>query len=237
MRVILFDVDGTLIRGAGTGRKALEHAFAATFGVEDVARATRVVRFSGVLDPAIHADMASCLGIPAALLAARREALVDTYLARLRREVQRDATGHVLPGVQDLLDRLRGRSDILLGLVTGNLEAGARIKLEAHGLNPYFASGGFGQDAPTRAEVTRVAVERVLRAAEAAREAEQVTVIGDSELDVEAGRSNGFRTVAVATGWTSAADLAAAGPDHLLENLDADGGILEILGAAERQPQ
>ena len=121
--------------------------------------------------------------------------------------------------------------------MTGNIEAGARIKLEAHGLNPYFAAGGFGDDGPTRAAVAKVAVERVAGDLETPILPRQVMVIGDSELDVECGRRNGFRTLAVVTGWTSRQVLAAAGPDHLVEDLSRTEEILGILAAAREQPQ
>ena len=227
MQVILFDVDGTLIRGDGAGRRALEKAFAATFNLEGVAAATCGIRFSGVLDPVIHAGMADALGVAPDLMAARQEDFLRNYLDHLGRECRQDRTSRVLPGVVALLDRLQAGTR--LGLVTGNIEAGARIKLERHGLNPYFTAGGFGDDGPTRAAVARVAVERVARGLEKRIQPGQVMVIGDSELDVECGRSNGFRTLAVATGWTSPEILAAAGPDHLVEDLGCTEEILKLL--------
>jgi phosphoglycolate phosphatase-like HAD superfamily hydrolase len=229
MQVILFDVDGTLIRGDGAGRRALEKAFVATFNLERVAEATRGIRFSGVLDPVIHAGMADALGVAPDLMADRQEDFRRNYLDHLGRECRQDRTSRVLPGVVALLDRLQAGAGARLGLVTGNIEAGARIKLERHGLNPYFIAGGFGDDGPTRAAVARVALERVARGLDKRIPPGQVMVIGDSELDVECGRSNGFRTLAVATGWTSPEILAVSGPDHLVEDLGCTEEILKLL--------
>ena len=237
MQVILFDVDGTLIRGDGTGRRSLELAFSETFDLCDVGPVTRHVRFSGVLDPVIHSEMAAALGLAPALLAERHEAFMASYLANLAPACRRDTTGHVLPGVLDLLDCLQTLPGVHLGLVTGNVEAGARIKLEEFGLNPYFPTGGFGDDGPTRATVAHKAATRVAASLPDAVPAEQVVVIGDSELDVECGRSNGFRTLAVATGWTSREELAAARPDHLVDDLSHTEKILSLLIPAEEQPQ
>jgi phosphoglycolate phosphatase len=237
MQVILFDVDGTLIRGDGSGRRSLEQAFTETFDLENVGPATQHVRFSGVLDPVIQAEMAAALGVAPALLAERHEAFMASYLTHLVPECRRDRTARVLPGVRALLRDLQRDPDVHLGLVTGNVEAGARIKLEVHGLNPYFTAGGFGDDGPTRSAVARVAVSRVAVDLPAAISPQQVMVIGDSELDVECGRSNGFRTLAVATGWTSREALDAARPDHLVEDLGCTEEILAIFSSAGEQHQ
>jgi phosphoglycolate phosphatase len=237
MRVILFDVDGTLIHGEGSGRKALELAFAATFGVVQVREATRKVRFSGVLDPVIHSGMAAALAIDPELLAERREALVSSYLEYLAPACRQDGSSRVLPGVLDLLSGLQGNQATHLGLITGNIEAGARLKLEVHGLNRFFTTGGFGDDATTRSAVARVALQRATVHLPEPVPPPQVVVIGDSELDVECGKRNGYTTLAVGTGWTQPEVLAATGPDLLVEDLGNTAKILEFIASAGEQPQ
>ena len=146
-------------------------------------------------------------------------------------EVERSATYRVLPGVPELLTLLAARGDCLLGLGTGNIETGARIKLARADLNRFFAFGGFGSDAEDRTEVLRRGVARgeAWRAGRAADGPAQVVVIGDTHLDVESGRALGARTVAVATGGESTAALAEAGPDLLLADLTDPQAFLRIL--------
>ncbi|MCZ6747480.1 MAG: haloacid dehalogenase-like hydrolase [Acidobacteria bacterium] len=229
MRLALFDVDGTLIDADGSGRRALEKAFAETFDLGETPELAGRVRFSGELDPVIHREIARLLDISSKELEAGRKRLLASYLAHLESACGRPGKSRVLPGVQRLLERLDGTRDLQLGLITGNLEAGARIKMAPHHLNHFFPSGGFGEDGPDRAAVARVAVERVAAGPAGPVEAALVTIIGDSERDVECGRSNSYRTLAVASGWTSWQDLAASEPDHLVADLVDTDRLLEIL--------
>ncbi len=186
------------------------------------------VRFDGALDMAIHADMARHLGIEPALLEARRERLQATYLSHLQRTCAAQGGGRVLPGVPALLETLHGREDVAMGLITGNIRAGARAKLEPHGLNRFFTEGGFGDDASSRAEVARIALARVA-AGRPLPDSDRVVVVGDSERDVQCGRANRYRTVAVATGWTGTAALRAENPDAMVEDLSDTHRMLGIL--------
>jgi len=229
MRLALFDVDGTLIDADSNGRRALAKAFADTFALAEPPDLAGRVRFSGALDPVIHAEIAHLLGISPACLESRRERLVASYLAHLESACAGSGRGRVLAGVRRLLARLDSQENLRLGLVTGNLEAGARIKMAPHGLNHFFPAGGFGEDGPDRAAVARVAVERVGGGLSGPLSPAQVTIIGDSERDVRCGKVNGYRTLAVASGWTSWPDLAAAEPDHLVADLTATDALVETL--------
>lgn len=229
MRLALFDVDGTLIDADGSGRHALALAFAETFDLGETPVLAGRVRFSGELDPVIHRRIARLLGISDQRLAHARERLLASYLTHLQAAVGIPGKSRVLPGVLPLLARLAETPDLRLGLVTGNLEAGARIKLALHDLNHFFPSGGFGEDGPDRAAVARVAVSRVAAGSTVPVKPDLVTIIGDSERDVECGRRNGYRTLAVVSGWTSREELAAEKPDHLVENLVATDELLGIL--------
>ena len=229
MGLILFDIDGTLIDGRGVGRRALERAFADVFDLPGIPDVSGRVLFNGALDPDIHRDMAALLGLAPGMLAERRERLHESYLQHLRATAREGPGARVLPGVRELLEQLDARDDVVLGLLTGNVEAGARLKLEPHGLNRYFSAGGFGEDGPTRADVARAAVRRLAPRWGGAPEPGQVMVVGDSVRDVECGRANGYRTLAVQTGWTSREELSAAGPDHLLPDLAGTEPLIRLL--------
>jgi len=227
--LVLFDVDGTLVDTAGAGRRALHVAFEAVHGLADVAARTEAVAFSGKTDPAIVAEMCAAL----AVVPGETEAFARAYLDALSAEMARpDRRRRVLPGVEALLETLSLRPHVHLGLVTGNVEAGARAKLAPFGLNPYFPTGGFGSDHPDRREVARRAAARVALHAGVPVESSRVVVVGDTELDVDCARFNGFRAVAVLTGWATEAELRAAGPDVLLSDLGDLADALEALGLA-----
>ena len=137
---------------------------------------------------------------------------------------------HVLPGVARLLEHLASLSGIHLGLLTGNLERSARIKLEPFGLNRFFRHGGFGSDHHDREQIARIARSRVETASGVRFAPSRITVIGDTERDVLCARHNGFRAVALGTGWTDKERLEAARPDAYLPDLSDLDAALGALG-------
>jgi phosphoglycolate phosphatase-like HAD superfamily hydrolase len=141
-----------------------------------------------------------------------------------------DPRRRALPGIPELLERLAARDDLVLGLLTGNFEAGARLKLEPFGLNRFFPDGGFSSDSADRREIARIARDRAARRSGIAFAAHEVTVVGDTEHDVDCARANGFRAVAIESGWVAREELERAGPDALLDSfLDVDA-VLDALG-------
>ena len=138
------------------------------------------------------------------------ESILEAYLSFLREEVWLSTAYRVLPGILEILQEMATRPDVMLGLATGNMEVGARIKLERGGLNPYFSFGGFGSDSESRAALVRKGAEAAARKCGSAIQAGDVFVIGDTPRDIEAGKDAGFRTVGVGTGSYS--------PDQLLES-------------------
>jgi phosphoglycolate phosphatase-like HAD superfamily hydrolase len=225
---VLFDIDGTLVDTAGAGRRALERAFAQVHGVPEVTARTEGVAFGGKTDPAIVAEMAAALALPSTVLG---DGFERAYLAALAEEMARpDPRRKVYPGVRALLAHLAGEEDVHLGLLTGNVEEGARAKLEPFGLNRFFPTGGFGSDHGDRREVARRAVARLVLRAGVEVPADRVVVVGDTELDVDCARANGFRAVAVLTGWSTRETLAAAGPHALLPDLSDLEEALRALG-------
>jgi phosphoglycolate phosphatase-like HAD superfamily hydrolase len=164
--------------------------------------------------------VARALGIDGPLYLRQRARLEEAYLAALADEMSApDDSRRILPGVEPLLDLLRERPEVTLGLLTGNIERGARTKLEAFGLNRYFAGGGFGSDHEDRREIARLARVELSRRAGVGFADRSVVVVGDTALDVDCARANGFTSVAVASGWGSRESLELADPDSLLPDL------------------
>ncbi len=214
MKVLLFDVDGTLIRAGGAGRKALNRAGEALYGVKDccselsLAGRTDLYNFG-----AAHRFATGEKPTVAAMQRLHRE-----YLKQLPgcvRSALRAGSYRVPAGLRILLKRLSRDKRVLLGLGTGNMETGARIKLAPSGFSSYFRFGGYGSDSFHRHVLLRKAVSRARKLARERFSPEDVYVIGDTPLDVAAGKKAGFRTVGVGTGFAGWDDLAASRPDHL----------------------
>lgn len=230
MRLVLFDIDGTLVDTAGAGRRAMVEAFRRRFDLEELDGAG-TVPFAGNTDPSIFRAMAEAAGIEERRYAATAADLRETYLQMLERELARpDERRRLLPGISELLAALARREDVVQGLVTGNLERGARLKLESFALNDYFPGGGFGSDAADRREVARLAAEKLSRIAGRRFAGPEVTVVGDTAQDVDCARANGFRVLAVETGFAQPGELQAARPDILLDDLGDLQRVLEALG-------
>jgi phosphoglycolate phosphatase-like HAD superfamily hydrolase len=187
------------------------------------------VRFHGMTDRAIIRGGLARVGLPSD--EATIDAICATYLAALAEEMPRSEGFRVYPGVTAVLDALRDRDGIAVGLGTGNLREGARIKLERAGLEHHFAFGGYGCDHELRPAIVRIAAERGAARLGVPREACRVVVIGDTPRDVEAAIAIGADTVAVETGGVAASDLRAAGATWAFPDLTADGALAALVGA------
>ena len=219
--LLLFDIDGTLLRSEGLGRRALDRALLERYGWAD---ATEGVSFLGATDPGILSDVFARFGRSPAEARAEQAALFDHYARLLAEEALVSGSRcRVLPGVLPLLEHLVGRGDCVVGLLTGNTREGARIKLEVTGLARFFALGAYGEDADTREALLPVARSRARELGWGHDDPRRIVVIGDTPRDVAVARAHGARAVAVATGWSSHEELAACEPDALL----ADLGSLE----------
>ena len=217
-KLFLFDVDGTLVRLDGAGRRALAAAFQEVFRVPDAARAMELIRFDGCTDRAILSEAVRRMGLDADEFARRAAEFESCYLRHLVRMVSALGASGVLPSVVTLLETLEQRG-ACLGLLTGNSEAGARAKLEPSGLNRFFPAGAFGSDHHDRVVLADLAHRRLERHAQRTFAPRDVFVVGDSVRDVRCGRAHGYSTVALTTGWTSHGVLAAERPDYLLDDL------------------
>jgi phosphoglycolate phosphatase-like HAD superfamily hydrolase len=212
MHVCLFDIDGTLLRTAGAGMAALASALLDEFGVADVSE----VQTSGRTDRGIVRDVFERHEIPHS-----QENWLRWRAAYLQRLMAALATrpGEVLPGVVDLLARLAARKDVAIGLLTGNLREGARIKLAHYGLDHFFSFGAYGDEHFDRDDIAREALALVRQRFEGRVGCHDVWVIGDTPLDVQCARAIGARCVGVTTGLYRRDELVAAAPDLLLDSL------------------
>jgi phosphoglycolate phosphatase-like HAD superfamily hydrolase len=213
MPILLFDIDGTLVRTGGAGKAAMEAGLLAEFGLAAV---RDTVDYSGRTDRAIGRDLLSVHNIDPT--PANQVRLQNAYLSRLP-DALRTHGGKVCPGITELLAHLRPRPGVVLGLLTGNVRNGAQHKLGHFGLWDYFACGGFGDDHFDRDDVARTAVAEGRAHLGRDFDAGDVWVIGDTPLDVRCARAVGAKVVAVATGWHPAEELAAHNPDYLFADL------------------
>lgn len=220
--LLLFDLDGTLLKGTA-GRRAFQRAFAALAGLPDAGRG---IAFAGKTDTALFREIIAARGLTGLTPAD----VAPVYLRCLAEEVAADP-GYLFPGVPELLSRLADQAGVYLALGTGNLEEGARIKLAPHGINDYFPTGGFGSDSEVRNELIRFGIARAEAYYRTAFD--RVVVIGDTPLDVACGKANGALTVGVATGPYALADLQQSGADRVLQDFaDQERALAALLSPA-----
>jgi len=225
-RLILFDIDGTLVRG-GPAKVAFESALKETYGTTgDMGR----VSFAGKTDPQIARELLQGVGIDHRTIDEGLPSLWERYLGYLEAHLPRTPM-RVLAGVRELLDALARVEGVALGLVTGNIADGARLKLGSAGLWERFAVGGYGSDHEERNALPEIALERARAHWRAELAAGDAVIVGDTPRDVECGRACGSRTVAVATGTFSADALRASRPDHVLADFSATERVVELLTA------
>lgn len=228
--LLLFDVDGTLIRGSGSGRAAYKAAIEACTGVPV---SVDGIPMGGKTDYLILREILLHNGLDPYEM--RYDHLVEVYVKHLEEAVQRQP-GTVCPGVEALLDRLARDPGIRLALGTGNIERGARIKLAPHGLNGYFETGGFGSDALTRPELIAAGIAKAERRYRT--RFQRVVVIGDTPLDVDCAQANGIPCIGVATGSFGTGALREAGAAAVLDDLgDADRFLAHLNALAGRGRQ
>lgn len=219
VRLLLFDIDGTLVHTAGAGRRALDAAFLELYGWDD---ATGGMWFGGKTDPLIVREAFALRGEVPERADAELERILPVYLVHLERELEVGRAGcRNLPGTAALLAALGARrAECLPALLTGNIEGGARRKLEACGLAwSSFRCGAYGDEAPRRVDLLPVAAARAQACAGRAFDLRQAVVIGDTPADVEVARAHGALAIAVATGASPREVLAAESPDVLLDDL------------------
>jgi phosphoglycolate phosphatase len=227
MRLVLFDIDGTLLHcGRQVGAifcGALRDVFGGHGPLEGFS-------FAGKTDPMIVLELLRDLGLEQSAIRERLPEVRDLYLERLEQGLRRERMT-LLPGVVEILEPLRRCPERAIGLLTGNWRGGAEIKLGRFGLNEYFELGAFGEDAADRRGLVPVAIERATAQYGVTFDPADVLIVGDTELDVDCARHAGVRCVAVATGFTTADRLHAAGADWVFADLREAMAALPELSA------
>jgi phosphoglycolate phosphatase-like HAD superfamily hydrolase len=234
MRIVLFDIDGTLLTTAGSAREAFARALCEAAGRSI---GLNGYSFSGRTDPQIARDILLGNGLEGEALESAIPAAIRLYLRHFGEGLPGMQGARLLPGVRQILAALAARSDARTALLTGNVEAGARLKLGHFGIAGFFdfALSCFGSDDADRYRLPALALERARRAFGGGIAGADLVIVGDSEHDVLCGRSIGARSVAVGTGWTPAERLRSLGPDVFLDDLSDTGraiaGLLDGPGA------
>ncbi len=233
--VLLFDVDGTLISAGGAGRRAVERALAHHFGPGVAPRPVGLgrLRLDGMTDRLIVRLVMEALGLPFDRVTCDR--ILETYVGFLEAEIHGPGYA-VLPGVEELLSSLQARGAVL-GLCTGNVARGARIKLARGGLDRFFGFGeedvnGFAHDGEEREQLVEAALRRASARLGRPLAPSEVVVIGDTPRDVAAARALGVPVLAVATGHYSQEELARSGADRVLPSLAGPAVADMLLGPA-----
>jgi len=228
VRLVLFDIDGTILQSNGAGRRAMLVALREVFG----SPGPEDHRYDGKTDPQIVREVMRLEGHHDAHIDERMDALMSLYLSRLEHELEHVDT-RVHPGIFELLEALEGRRDTILGLLTGNLREGAYAKLRAAGIDPdRFRVGAFGSDHELRPELPALAQRRARAELGVNVQGEDLVVIGDTPADIECGRSIGVRAIGVATGAYTVDELLGCGAYTAFETLaDTERVVSAIVDA------
>lgn len=226
MKLVLFDIDGTLIRSNGVGRLALATALTEMFGS---AGPIQEYKMSGKTDARIITDLLTAIGIPTADITAKLP-LVYELMAEKAREIYPARKVTACPGVPELLANLQHLPDVALGLLTGNAVQTAPLKLIMGSIDPsLFSVGAYGSDHMDRNQLPIVAMERAAQAWKRPFSGADTVIIGDTPADILCARAGEATAVAVASGWHAAHTLAQYHPDYLFENLVDTDRVLEAL--------
>jgi phosphoglycolate phosphatase len=208
--LVLFDIDGTMLLANGAGRRSVHQAMHDVFGVAVAPHHP----FDGKTDPQIVQELGQLAGVATDVLHARMDEALSRYFECLHADITgTPETVAILPGVYELLDALEERDDVVLGLLTGNIETGAALKLRAVDIDPdRFVVGAYGSDAPVRPALPAIAQARAAAHLQRPIDGAQIVIIGDTPHDLTCGRGIGAKAIGVETGRYRAADLMPYDP-------------------------
>jgi phosphoglycolate phosphatase-like HAD superfamily hydrolase len=226
--LLLFDIDGTMLSCQGRGLRAMHRAVQRVFGRPP---SNAEIRAGGKTDPMLFEELAGAYGLAPGELDAGMSTLHHVYAAEFAVELRDTGACAVKPGIEALLAALAARPDTRLGLVTGNLEPTARLKLDSVRLGGFFRAGGFGSDGRRRADLVGLAIERCGFGTKF--DPRRIWVIGDTPADVEGGRAHGVRTLAVATGTAARHELEACAADALFDDFTDTDHVVRTLCHAD----
>ena len=229
LKLVLFDIDGTLLLSGGGGKRALNRAFFELFGA---AEAFEGIPVAGRTDHLIFEDAVARAGV--SVTTESRAAFYSCYFNFLHEEIQKPGPRKgLMPGVQELLDRLAHRQDVVLGLLTGNFYEAAKIKLTYFDLWHQFSCGAYGDDGVERRDLVPVAVKRARALGENIKSVAQVIIVGDTPLDIECASATGALSIAVATGSFNTSTLRSHGADNVLPNLLNSNAFIKIINGVD----
>lgn len=236
MKLVLFDIDGTILLTDGAGKRAIHRALREVFGGTGPDKHL----FGGKTDPQIVRELMKLEGHGDEHIDTHMERLLERYVMYLYEELRANPNGvTVMPGIHALLDALDARDDVVVGLLTGNLAAGARAKLEAAGIDPSrFKVGAYGSDHELRGELPAVAQQRARLELAIDVTGGDVVVIGDTPADIQCGRGIGARAIGVATGGYSVDKLREHQPAAVFVDLsDTRAVVAAILDVPAAEPR
>ena len=226
-KLILWDIDGTLIVSHGAGFRAMERALTQRFGLKcDM----RTIDWAGRTDSWIAAEVLRVVGLPTT--PQNVHDYLEAYLETLPLELRDGRPGQVLPGILELLETLRQSPNAIQGLLTGNLERGAKLKLTHFNVWHYFEFGAYADDSPLRNDLGPHALRRAKERHAVEFAPADTFIIGDTPHDIECGKVIGAKTIAVATGKYSVAELAAHAPTAVFPNFADTAAFLRVIGTA-----
>ena len=230
MKLVLFDIDGTILWSDGAGRRAMQRALTAAFGSSGDER----YRYDGKTDLQIVRDLMRAEGHADEIIDARMQALLADYVTGLHEELRSGETQvQRFDGVIELLDALEAREDRRIGLLTGNIEIGARAKLRAVGIDPSrFVVSAFGSDHEIRGELPGIAQRRARESLGLHVGGDAIVIIGDTPADIDCTRAIGARAIAVATGRYSVDELSSHGPVAVFPDLTDTEAVMRAIDAA-----
>ncbi|MCC7054069.1 MAG: haloacid dehalogenase-like hydrolase [Gemmatimonadaceae bacterium] len=225
--LVLFDIDGTMLLAHGAGRRSVHQAMTDVFG----ATGPQHHPFDGKTDPQIVRELGTLAGITPDVIDARMDAALERYFGYLEADITgTPETVELLPGVHDLLAALEAREDVMLGLLTGNIVAGAALKLRAVDIAPErFVVGAFGSDAASRPALPAIAQQRASARIGSELPGSRIVIIGDTPHDLTCGREIGARAIGVETGRFSAADLHPYAPLAVFANLTETATVVDTI--------
>lgn len=228
-RLVLFDIDETLISSDGAGRRAITRVLKERHG--DIPDEAFKINMSGKTDPQILAEIMHLANKAHLSTEETIKNLIEPYLAILGEEIKAAAYYIIHEGIIELLERLKGKDGAYLGLLTGNVERGARLKLDRFDLNKYFPVGAYGSDSANRLDLPAVATERASIHFSRSFLPEEVVIIGDSVNDIRCAQNFGAKCIAVNTGQTKWHDLQCLAPDFLFKTLSETDAVLAAIFA------